>query len=115
MSASALPPVWSNSPGQPSRAAGTPGAHSGTSVGQFHRMHYAAALFPLTGGALLFGWRAVMVVVVVVASAAVGVAAWRRVGAAGRQLRMSHVVWHATLLGLMLPPHLAKWGISSQG
>jgi electron transport complex protein RnfD len=37
------------------------------------------------------------------------------VGASGRQLRMSHAVWHATLLGLMLPPHLARWGVSSQG
>jgi Na+-translocating ferredoxin:NAD+ oxidoreductase RnfD subunit len=95
--------------------ADAPLAHSGTSVGQFHRMHFAAALFPVTGGAMLFGWRAVMVVGVVVATAALGVLAWRRVGAAGRQLRMSHVLWHATLLGLMLPPHLAKWGQSSQG
>src|SRR4051812_268794 len=48
---SALPPVWSTSSG--ASHAEVPAAHSGTSVGQFHRMHYAASLFPLTGGALL--------------------------------------------------------------
>jgi Na+-translocating ferredoxin:NAD+ oxidoreductase RnfD subunit len=115
---SALPPVWSSSSASASSgasAADVPAAHSGTSVGQFHRMHYAAALFPLTGGLMLYGWRALGVVGAVVASAAVAVPVWRRVGAAGRQLSMSHVVWHAALLGLMLPPHLVRWGAGSVG
>lgn len=97
----ALPP-WSVLSGEPR-------PHSGTSVGQFHRMHFAAALFPLTAGALLFGWRAVACVLVVVGSAALATLAWRRVGAAGQQLRMSQVLWLATLLGLMLPAHLATF------
>ncbi len=101
MSASPALPPWS--------PAASPLLHSGTSVGQFHRMHFAAAVFPLTGGTLLFGWRAPAVVAVVVASAAITVVAWRRVGAAGRQLRMSHALWLATLLGLMLPAHLATF------
>ena len=78
-------------------------------------MHYAAALFPLSGGALLFGWRALVVSAVVVTAAALAALAWRRVGAGGRQIRMSHVVWHATLLSLMLPPHLATFGPQAIG
>src|SRR4051794_41932903 len=101
-STSALPPVWSTSSG--ASHAEVPSAHSGTSVGQFHRMHYAAALFPLTGGALLFGWRAVAVVAVVVGSAALALLAWRRGGAGGGAAPVVHGGWDGAVLGVLLAP-----------
>ena len=93
---------------QPPTAAPLP--HSGTSVRQYFAMHYVAALFPLTAGGLLYGWRGAWAVVVVVCSAAAAVFVWRRVGAAGRQLRYAQALWLATLLGFMLPAHLVAGG-----
>jgi Na+-translocating ferredoxin:NAD+ oxidoreductase RnfD subunit len=82
--------------------------HSGLDVTQFHSMHIMAAIFPLTAGLLLYGWRAVVLFVLVVGSAALAIAAWRRIGTRGGQLRYSHVLWLATLLALTLPVHLVS-------
>lgn len=86
-----------------------PAAHSGLSVRGYYAMHAMGALFPLTAGLLLYGWRAAWLVTVVILSACAAAAAWRRVGTLGRQVRLPHVIWLATLLALMLPAHLVTF------
>src|SRR5688572_9851315 len=83
-----------------------PLAHSGLTVPSFYSMHAMAALFPLTAGLLLYGWRAAWVVLVVLLSATGAFIAWRRVATLGHQLRLPHVIWLAGVLALMLPAHL---------
>src|SRR5947209_6725711 len=84
--------------------------HSGMGVTQFYSMHFLGAVFPLTAGLLLHGWRAAAVVALVVGSAALAVAVWRRIGPRGRQLHYAHALWLALLLALMLPAHLVSNG-----
>ncbi len=61
-------------------------------------------------GLLFYGWRAGLSLLVVLAVAALGVGAWRRIGARGRQLHLVHSLWMALLLAMMLPAHLAGIG-----
>jgi Na+-translocating ferredoxin:NAD+ oxidoreductase RnfD subunit len=82
--------------------------HSGVSIPRYHSMHFLGALFPLTAGLMLYGWRAALVVAVVMGSAWAATLVWRRVGALGRQLDLSHAFWMAMLLALMLPAQLAS-------
>jgi Na+-translocating ferredoxin:NAD+ oxidoreductase RnfD subunit len=81
--------------------------HSGLSVAEFYSMHFLGALFPLTAGVTLYGWRALASILLVCGSAALGIAAWRRIGPRGHQLSYAHGLWLALLLSLMLPAHLA--------
>ena len=83
-----------------------PFARSGLNVAEYYGMHALAAVFPLTAGLLLYGWRAGWTVAVVLLSAAGAVTAWRRIGTLGHQLRLSHAIWLSALLALMLPAHL---------
>jgi hypothetical protein len=46
-----------------------PVAHSGLAVPGYYLMHAMAALFPLTAGLMLYGWRAAWVVLAVLLSA----------------------------------------------
>ena len=85
-----------------------PTAHSGLGVAQYYAMHFLAALFPLTAGVMLSGWRAAWAVAIVLVSAAGAVIVWRRVGTLGHQLRLGHTLWLALLLALMLPAHLVS-------
>jgi len=82
--------------------------HSGMTVGRYHAMHFLCALLPVAAGVTFFGWRAAAAVGGVVGAAALAFAFWRNVGARGRQLELSHTLWLALLLGLMLPAHLAS-------
>jgi Na+-translocating ferredoxin:NAD+ oxidoreductase RnfD subunit len=92
-----------------------PHAHSGWTVARFVDAHFRGAVFPLAGGVMFFGWRALLTAVVVCASAAVAFALWRRIGRRGSQLRLAHTLWLAFLLSLMLPPHLAGFSRSEGG
>ena len=83
-----------------------PTAHSGLGVGQYYAMHFMGALFPLSAGILLYGWRAAWTLVIVLVAAAGAVVFWRRVGKRGHELRLNQAAWLATLLALMLPAHL---------
>jgi Na+-translocating ferredoxin:NAD+ oxidoreductase RnfD subunit len=76
-------------------------------VGRYFGMHFLGALFPLTAGLMLYGWRAAAVVGAVVLSALAAAGLWRNIGPRGRQVHLAHVVWLAALLALMLPAHLA--------
>jgi len=80
--------------------------HSGLDLPRYHATHVLAAVFPFTAGLALYGWRAAATVAATMASAAAGLVLWRRVGARGRQLRLTQALWFALLLGLMLPAHL---------
>lgn len=81
--------------------------HGGITVAQYHSMHFLGALFPLTAGLMLYGWRAGLAVLTVLGAALLALAAWRHVGGRGRQLDRSHTLWLALLLAMMLPAHLA--------
>jgi Na+-translocating ferredoxin:NAD+ oxidoreductase RnfD subunit len=80
--------------------------HSGVSANRFVSMHAIAAIFPATAGVILFGWRALGAMVVVMLATLGAVFIWRSVGARGHQLRYAHCAWLAALLGLTLPAHL---------
>jgi electron transport complex protein RnfD len=80
--------------------------HSGVSASRFVSMHALAAIFPATAGVILFGWRALGAMLVVMLSAAGAVFVWRNVGSRGHQLRYGHCVWLAALVALTLPAHL---------
>jgi Na+-translocating ferredoxin:NAD+ oxidoreductase RnfD subunit len=82
--------------------------HSGMSVRRFFVMQLMGALFPITAGIMLYGWRAMLVMAGVIGSAVATMFVWRRIGVRGAQLRWSHTLWLATLLALTLPPHLAS-------
>ena len=92
-----------------------PVAHSGLAVPGYYLMHAMGALFPLTAGLLLYGWRAAAVMAAVVLSATGAYIAWRRVATLGGQLRLPHVLWLSALLGLMLPPHLPTFAAAPDG
>jgi Na+-translocating ferredoxin:NAD+ oxidoreductase RnfD subunit len=90
------------------RPAAIPSVHpGGIDVGGFHAAHFMGAVFPLTAGVLLYGWRAAVAFLGVVVSAAAAIALWRRVGPRGRMLRYPQGLWYAVLLAMMLPAHLA--------
>ena len=61
--------------------------------------------FPLVAGLALYGWRALLCVLIVLATAAGALSMWRRIGRRGEQLRYPHGLWMALLLALTLPAH----------
>ncbi len=92
-------------PGAPAPAAARI-VHSGVDVAHYVSMHVLGAIFPLSAGLLLYGWRALCTIALLGASAAIALALWRRVGRRGRHIRFDHALWLALLLALTLPPHL---------
>jgi Na+-translocating ferredoxin:NAD+ oxidoreductase RnfD subunit len=101
----AEPPVQlANAPGVAGRRAIL--GHSGMTVPRFFSLHVLGAMLPIAAGLLLYGWRALIVIALVVGSATLAVPVWKRIGARGAQLRTSHVLWLSLLLSLMLPVHL---------
>jgi Na+-translocating ferredoxin:NAD+ oxidoreductase RnfD subunit len=62
--------------------------------------------FPAVTGLLLYGWRALLVLLVMTPSTFLALKVWRRIGARGRQLHPAHTLWLVVLLWLMLPAHL---------
>jgi len=90
-------------------------AHSGITITRYYAMHFLAATFPFAAGVVLYGWRAAAAVGTVLLAAAGAVVIWRRVGTLGRQLRLPHALWLATLLALMLPAHLATLTADEDG
>jgi Na+-translocating ferredoxin:NAD+ oxidoreductase RnfD subunit len=79
----------------------------GTTVTRFYVQHLTAAVFPLTAGLFLFGWRALVAVVIVTISSLVALGAWRHVGRRGAGLHPAHAIWFSLLLAMMFPAHLA--------
>jgi len=81
--------------------------HSGMSVPSVFLTFASGAIFPLTAGLALFGYRAVMAIGLVVFAAMATAAVWRRIGLRGGQIRVAHMLWLSIVLALMLPAHLA--------
>src|SRR5450432_2626129 len=80
--------------------------HDGMNVSRYLRIYVAGAMYPLIAGFILFGWRAVGTMIVVLASTTAAIFVWRRIGSRGIHLRYDHGLWMALLLTLMLPAHL---------
>ena len=100
-----------DAPTAPARPASPPPqptvVHSGATVDRYYAQHFQGAVFPMAAGLLLYGWRGMVVIAVVVASAAAAALVWRQVGRRGRDLSVAHTMWLALLLALALPAHLA--------
>ncbi len=79
---------------------------SGVDLARFYATWATGAGFPAVTGLLLFGWRALAMLAIVLPTTLLALAVWRRVGARGRQLHVAHALWSAGLLWLMLPAHL---------
>jgi Na+-translocating ferredoxin:NAD+ oxidoreductase RnfD subunit len=82
--------------------------HSGMTVSKYFAMHFQAAVFPVTAGMLFYGWRAIVLMGLVVGGAAAGIWMWRRIRGPGQQITYQHGLWLALLLSLTLPAHLAS-------
>lgn len=80
--------------------------HSGMNVQTVFGTFTSGAIFPLTAGLALFGWRAGLAVAAVVFSAMTTAAIWRRIGLRGGQVRIVHMLWLAVVLAMMLPAEL---------
>ncbi len=80
--------------------------HSGVDVSHFVSMHILGVIFPVSAGLLLYGWRALGVMIVVSVSTVLAMMVWRLVGRRGAQLRLDHGLWLALILSLTLPGHL---------
>lgn len=72
------------------------------------------ALFPAITGVMLYGWRALAMLLVILPTVLASLLVWRRVGSRGRQLHIAHGLWMGMLLWLMLPAHLLQGVISSE-
>lgn len=80
--------------------------HSGATVEGYLTEHSRGAVFPMAAGLALYGWRALVVLGVVLGSTAATMFVLRQVGRRGRDLSVPHAVWLALLLSLALPAHL---------
>jgi Na+-translocating ferredoxin:NAD+ oxidoreductase RnfD subunit len=79
---------------------------SGIDLSRFYATWAMGAGFPAVTGLLLYGWRALAMLLVILPTTLAAMLVWRRVGSRGRQLHVAHTLWHAVLLWLMLPAHL---------
>jgi len=78
----------------------------GRNFPRFYIVHMLGSVFPLTAGAILYGWRAMAVLMVALASTLGFTVLWQRIGRRGGSLHIPHAIWLAILLTMMLPPHL---------
>jgi len=78
----------------------------GRNFPRFYIVHMLGSVFPLTAGAILYGWRAMAVLLLALASTLFFTLVWQRIGRRGGSLHIPHAIWLAILLTLMLPPHL---------
>jgi len=80
--------------------------HTGFNVARYHTTHVFGALFPLLAGVLVFGWRAIVSVMIVVGSTLLGGLVWRRIGMRGHPLRPAQLMWLGLVIAMMLPASL---------
>src|SRR5262245_36043684 len=78
-----------------SRKPATDLTRSGMNVTRYLAMHVMGALFPITAGLMLYGWRAAGAIFIVLGSALLSAAAWRRIGMRGARVRYDQVLWLA--------------------
>ncbi len=82
--------------------------HTGFNVARYHITHVFGGLFPLLAGVLVFGWRAVVTVVMVIAVTLLAGLVWRRIKTCGQPLRPSQLLWLSLVLALMMPAELLQ-------
>ncbi|HEX3356141.1 MAG TPA: RnfABCDGE type electron transport complex subunit D [Tepidisphaeraceae bacterium] len=100
-------PVLETAGGTIPRAVSSPLlTHGGITIPHFFAMHVTGAGFCLLAGLMLYGWRALGSIAVILATTTIAIVIWRRIGSRGQQLHYGHTLWLALLLGLTLPPHL---------
>src|SRR5688572_27794201 len=88
--------------------------HSGGTVDRYYTHHFRGAFIPLMAGLLLYGWRAIIVVGVVVGSTVAATLIWKRIGRRGRDIGLGHACWLALLMAATLPAQLGTFkGIHS--
>lgn len=97
-------PSLSSAPGPSTKQTAAPA--SGAAVERYYLMHLMGAVFPFTAGAVLYGWRAIGLMALLIVCTLGAVVVWRKIGARGASLHMAHALWLAVLLGLMLSAHL---------
>src|SRR4051812_7438554 len=78
----------------------------GRNFPRFYIVHMLGSVFPLTAGAILYGWRAMAVLLLALGSTLLFTAIWQRIGRRGGTLHIPHAIWLGILLTMMLPPHL---------
>jgi Na+-translocating ferredoxin:NAD+ oxidoreductase RnfD subunit len=93
------------------RAAPRVALRSGVGIARFYATYAMGAGFPAVTGLLLYGWRALAMLLVILPVTTAAFLVWRRIGSRGRQLHLAHSLWLAMLLWLMLPAHLLS-GVS---
>src|SRR5690242_19827946 len=79
---------------------------SGIGVSRFYATYALGAGFPAFTGVMLYGWRALAMLAVILPATLLSLLVWRRIGSRGKQIHIGHGVWLAMLLWLMLPAHL---------
>lgn len=84
-----------------------PIGHSGMTVDRYYLTQAFGALFPLSAGLMVYGWRVLPAIAAVVVPAAAVMLFWRRIGLRAGQLRWSHVLCLALALAIMMPAPLA--------
>ena len=75
-------------------------------IGAYYLAHFLAAVFPVTAGLLLYGWRAGALIAFVMGVTIAATAIWRDIGLRGGTLSYLDNLWYALLLSLMLPATL---------
>jgi Na+-translocating ferredoxin:NAD+ oxidoreductase RnfD subunit len=80
--------------------------HTGFNVVRYHTTHVFGALFPLLAGALAFGWRAIVCVLIVLSTTLLAGLVWRQIGARGHPLRPAQLLWIGLVMAMMLPASL---------
>ena len=91
---------------QPRLSAPIRSESGGRNFPRFYIVHMLGSVFPLTAGAILYGWRAMAVLLLALASTLFFTLVWQRIGRRGGSLHIPHAIWLAILLTMMLPPHL---------
>jgi hypothetical protein len=97
-------------PDTPSPTAGQAAAGSPGPVQRLTAINAMSLLPPTAAGLLLFGFRGLLTLGIVVAASLVGLLCWRRVGRRGGTMKTGDLLWQAVVLALLLPPHLASLG-----
>src|SRR5439155_12067070 len=96
-------PVIDTAGGQIPRARVTRSlTHGGITTGQFLAIHLMGIGFPFVAGIALYGWRALLTIIIVLCGTTAAIAAWKRIGWRGQQLSYAHALWLAFLLALTL-------------
>ena len=96
------------------RAAPPFALRSGIGVSRFYITLMLGAGFPAVTGLLLYGWRALLVLLVILPTTFAAYSLWCRIGARGRQLHPVHTLYLALLLWLMLPAHLLAGNLTAR-